>query len=294
MSEQSGVDVPASISASRFPEAYTQRSAEMRALPTEQLQPININIPYAVTAMLGAMPEIVALRARVVAELPAFPVELFDKLESATLAMGYADTMYTMSTRKPEALPQLVQRATRMCDIFRADANSLATRELIDGAPLEQLRGGSGHRNIAFDLFALTYLLRSNWSAIQGKSAVTLAELTDAEHLADQLATALGVRQQSPSPEAPSADMRLRAFNLFLRVYEEVLRAVRFLRKDWEDIVPSIHTPRGPAKKAAAEEERATPASTGVHPAVQAPAQAGAEPEPIAVGMPGASPYTKG
>ena len=295
MSEQSIPGGDASIPASRFPQSYARMTSAMRALPADQLSQINIEIPGAVTAMLGAMPEIMALRSRIVDEMPKFPIQTLDELEDSTLAMGYADTMFAMSTRKSEPVSELAERAARMCAIFRADAETLALRGLIDGAPLEQLRGGPGHRNIAFDLFALAYLLRTGWPAIQGKTALTLEELNQAEQLADRLTTALGTRQQAPTPETPSADMRMRAFNLFMRNYKEVFRAVRFLQPDdYEDILPSVHTPRGPAKKRA-EAERPDPANTGLQPAlhVVAGTSAATEAAPAEVGMPGASPYTK-
>ena len=297
MSEQSTVAGDPSVAVTRYPRAYARMTPAMRALPAETLQQVNVHIPYAVTSVLGALPELMALRPRIVDEMPKFPIEMLDNLEDATLAMGHADTVYTVSTRKPEGVPVLAERAARACAIFRADLQTLALREIIDGAPLEQLRGGPGHRNIAFDLFALTYLVRANWAAIQGKTALTLAEITEAEQLADQLTTALGLRQQAPTSDVPSADMRVRAFNLFMRHYDEVERAVRFLHpKTYQDILPSVHTPRGPGKKRA-EEERSAPSSTGVHPAVQDAVKANAEAEeeaaPIAVGMPGASPYTK-
>ncbi len=196
-------------------------------------------------------------------------------------------------TYAAEPLPELVQRTHHAGEVLRADAQSLALRGLIDGAPLENLRGGNSQRNIAFDVFALAYLLRSNWPAIQGKTALTLAELAEAEQLADRLTTALGLRQQAPNGETPSAEMRQRSYNLFLRNFAAVRRAVQFLCPDtFEDIVPAIHTPRGPAKRRV-EEERTAPANTGVHPNVQALAETGVGAPPAAVGMPGASPYTK-
>jgi hypothetical protein len=202
-----------------------------------------------------------------------------------------------MSTRKPEPIPELVERGSRWCGILRSDAQALAQRDLMDGAPLRQLRGGNSHINIALDLFALAYLLRTNWPSIQSKTALTLAELVEAEQLADQLTTTLGLRQQAPSPDTPSADMRLRAFNLFWRNYREAARGVRFLVPEgFDEIIPPVHITRGPAKKRV-EEEAASPANTGVHPAVQTGADTripdDAEADDVDVGLPGASPYLK-
>lgn len=297
MSDSSTIQGDLEIAVARPARAYARLEPAMLALLAEALQPIHANIPYAVTSALGAVPDIMALRPRMVKELPSLRMEMIDGFEESALALGHADTIHTVSTRTPEEVPLLVERASRKCVLFRSDLGALALRDIIDGAPLEQLKGGPGHRNIAFDLFALAHIARTNWPAIQGKTALTPAEISEAEQDADQLATALGLRQQSGTASAPSAEMRLRAFNLFLLYRGEVERAVLFFfGKRASDILPAINTPRGPAKKAV-EEEPEAPANTGVHPAVrvgeQADAQGEDEGEPADVGLPGASPYLK-
>ena len=297
MSDSSTTNGDLEIAVARPARAYTRLEAAMLALPAEALQPIHANIPFAVTSALGAVPEIMALRPRMLEELPKLRMAMIDGFEEAALALGHADTMHTVSTRTPEEVPVLVERAARKCALFRSDLGALALRDIIDGAPLEQLKGGPGHRNIAFDLFALAHIARTNWQAIQGKTALTPAEISEAEQDADKLATALGLRQQSGSPGAPSAEMRLRAFNLFLQYRAEVERAVLFFfGKRAQEILPPINTPRGPAKRPA-EEEPEAPANTGVHPAVHIAAdgetRGDTEDEPTDVGLPGASPYLK-
>jgi hypothetical protein len=62
---------------------------------------------------------------------------------------------------------------------------------------LKDLKGPLGYKNQAFDLLTLLTMGREAWPRIQGKTAVTSAELDEAETLADQLLTAVGERMAS-------------------------------------------------------------------------------------------------
>jgi hypothetical protein len=68
---------------------------------------------------------------------------------------------------------------------------------------------------------------RSNFAALEGKTALTRAELLEAEQLADQLNVADGVRDQGPVTTGATAAIRSRAYTLFIQAYNGVRRAVQ-------------------------------------------------------------------
>jgi hypothetical protein len=295
MSEASTKEVGTS-GVSRHARAYESLTGAMLALAPEELEQINLDIPSAASATQGALPEIMALRARA-EKLPDFDIRNFDLLEQSALAMDHANTVHVMVTKPEEPVSELAEKCRLKVQVLKSDAETLAVRNIIHGAPLSQLRGGNNHRNLSFDLFALAYLLRANWQAIQGRTALTLEELTEAEQLADRLSVALGFKQQSASAAGPAADMRQRSFTLFMRTLRQVERAVTFLEPvKAADILPTIRVPRGPGKKRVEAAEPAAPSQTGVHAVVGAAEVAARsadapDEEPIAVGMPGSNPY---
>ncbi len=71
---------------------------------------------------------------------------------------------------------------------------------------------------------------RERWADIQGKTVLTEAELDRAEMINEQLITAIGVREQTPSVVAAAQLERQRAFTLAAKTYDEVRRGVQFLR----------------------------------------------------------------
>jgi hypothetical protein len=150
----------------RFRDAYQNLFAQIQAFPTSELITINLDLPTAVTTALGALPEIRALRPRVVAALPEFDVSRFDKLEAYTLAMGHAHALYMAASSPAESLDQISETAAQLREVLVSDVAALAQRNLLDGERLKDLKGAHGFRNLAFDLFALAAMLRENWSKI--------------------------------------------------------------------------------------------------------------------------------
>lgn len=272
--------------------AYEELLEEIRAVPEEQVMQINVDIPSAVTSVLGALPEIMTLRPRMVG-LAEFRLTHLDKLGKYAMAMDHANTVHLMQSKSPAAVAELVKQCERKREVLLSDANNAAARGLIDGGSLKELRGINSYRNLVFDLFALAHLLRSNWSSLEGKTALTLAELLEAEQLADQLNTALGLREQGPAVAGPTAEIRSRAYTLFMQAYNAVRRAVQYLEPERVDeIVPAIRVPRGPSKKPAEPEPDAPKPSEpdALLASAREPEGKGAE---VPIGMPGASPFVR-
>jgi hypothetical protein len=284
----------------RFRDAYERLSPELAAVPHGELVPINVDVPTAITTVLGAMPEITALRPRVVAELPQFDIAKFDRMQDYALALGHAQAIYLAASEPQEALPELAEQAYKAREQLASDATALSNRGFIDGKKLAELKGGTGYRSVAFDLFALVTMLREKWSAISGKTALAPAELDTAEQLADRLITAVGQREQAPAVVGVASENRQRAFTLFVKAYDDVRRAVAFLRwheADAESIAPSIYAGRngGSRRKSNAEQP-----SVGTDtPAAPAPGPSGSvstdvPATPAGTGLPGSSPFVNG
>jgi hypothetical protein len=228
----------------RFREAYQKLLEEMRAIPSDELTIVNLDIPTAVTTVLGALPQIGALRAKITATMPEFDIAQFDKLEAYTMAVGYANSMYLAASQPSESIEKLADEGVTMRDLLVAEATTLAQRRLVDGQRLKELKGANGYRNLAVDLLTLAAMVREVWPTLGGKTTLHLGELDQAETLADRLLTAVGQREQGPAVVAASAENRQRAFKLFTSAYDNVRRVATFLRwhqDDVDEIAPSLY-----------------------------------------------------
>lgn len=124
------------------------------------------------------------------------------------------------------------------------DAQALAGRGLISGDRLGDFKSNVGYKNVTYDLIGLAALLKQYWPAIAGKTAIQMSELDEAEALAGKLISALSTREQAPNLVADVSAQRQRNFTLFAQAYNEVRRALSYLRwnnDDLERVAPSLY-----------------------------------------------------
>jgi hypothetical protein len=225
---------------------------ELQALPSEELIQVNVDVPSAVATVLGSLPEIQALRGSIAQSMPSFDLVAFDKLEDYAIALNAAHGDYLVAHQPPNDLRQHVAEGTELRDLLLSDAGALARRGLIDENKLQELKGAAGFKNLASDLNVLYKALTESWPRIQGKCAVTEAELERAAKLGQRILRVVGLREQSTAVVASAADVRIRAFTLFAKTYDHARRAVTFLRwneGDSDKIAPSFYAGRTARKR---------------------------------------------
>jgi hypothetical protein len=202
--------------------------------------------------------------------------------------------------RPPEDIVALNAEAIAMRETLRSDATALANRGLIAREQLATFQGLVGYKNVGFDLIDWANVMRDHWNAIQGKTALTAAEVQKAKELGVRLVRAAGLREQAPQFQAEAARIRQQALTLLLNAYDETRRAIGYLRwheKDAEAIAPSLYA--GRIRKPAEDAPAPTPPAPTppAHPALVGAPQSGANGTPpglssVAAGLPGASPFT--
>lgn len=247
---------------SRRRQAYESSLNEICAVPKEQFVVITINISEAVTTVLGRLEAIRALGPQMTQALPRFPIDLFDRLETYTLALAHTQILYKTSSTSPAPIKALAKSATAFRAILLADVSALISRELIGPAALKNLKGINGYKNIAFDLSALVQILKHNWAKVSGRTGVTLEELDKAEALAEQLLTAVARYKKVPVGTTETVRHRQAAFTLFIRAYEEVRSGIEYLRRkqgDADSITPSLYVRRSKGKKRPVDSTKAKP-----------------------------------
>lgn len=257
--------------------AYKEVQSEIEAVSGDDLAVINIDIPQAVSTVLGVLPKIGALREVMVVNLPNHPMKTFDKLGTYALAAWYTHLLTLPAASPSSPIKPLLEEAGPLREDLLSDAEALARRKLIDASVVSDIRAGQGNIDIANDLVALSALFSNNWDEVQGKTAATKEEVERAGKLGPLILAALGMREQGAIvAPAEAAAKRAQAFTLFMRAYDETRRAVSYLRwreRDADDLAPSLYKGRGRRGGAAAEEvgETATEETTSGAPSPEAP-----------------------
>ncbi len=268
-----------------FEEPYLRHLPEFQALSPEELIPVNLDIVTVVTTVLGSLPEILALAPEISRELPHFDLNRVRSLESYAMALSHANALFLLANQPPDALQPLVDEGTKLRELLLADAKAPIQRGLLNGNRLKDLKGPIGHRNLATDLQLLTMLFREGFANVEGKCATTREELNRATEVAAGILRAVGLKEQGTALIASTADIRVRALTLLLRVYDSARRVIAYLRwneNDADSIAPSLYAGRtGTRKKGTSD--AAEPAKDPVVPSVPGP-QASGTPAATATG----------
>jgi hypothetical protein len=207
-------------------------------------------------------------------------------------ALKFAQSGFQIATQPPDDLPALLEEGGKVRDRLLADAKALALHGLFDSTQLDQLKGGTGVNNLAEDLELLSHAMMYNWQRIQGKALTSLEDVQVASRLGLRLTRIVGLRDQGPARLAAATELRLRAFTLVFRTYEDARAAIGYLRRresDAESIAPSLYAGRGRRKQSdPAPDVPEVPAGTasGTGPAPGTTPAAGTQPGVPSAGAP--------
>ena len=241
-------------------EAYERVKGDLALLDLDKLLPFNVDVPTAVTTILGALPRLKAMRGRFEEYLPKFDLSAFDKLEDYAWALSHAQTLYLMVGRPPDDLDELFAEAVKLRERLLANVRALVSQELLFQQRIDILRGRNGYNNTAQDLQLLAEAMRERWEQIRGATAVTEEDLERALRLAARLMRVVGVRKRRPRLLAEATERRLRAFTLLLTTYEDTRHAVRYLCRDpakAAEVAPTLYPGKSRRKRARGERRSA-------------------------------------
>jgi hypothetical protein len=235
--------------------AYQACLPEMQRLRTPQVQALNLDVMDAVRTVRGASERLSTLRAAAEASFNDFDLSLWDKLETYTFALIHAHDVYVLSVRSCAVPSDLVNDAQQKFELLYAVAQGLVSRRLLDPSILKRAKGRRGQLRYAYGSLLLVEKLREAWPTLADKTGLSEDELTQAELSAERLASGVAKKNGPKEHAEQLAEMRDRAFTLFIYAYGHVRRAVQYLRWDHNDadaFAPSLyrrrHTPRAKAR----------------------------------------------
>lgn len=225
--------------------AYNELLPEFDAV--ESLTPITVDIPSAVALVIGSLPEIEEVVPELQKVSPEITLEEIEKLRRCALALNYAHARWLSAAPPENNLNQLIEDAGKRFAKLSADVSPLRARGYIKEGELEDLGGPKGHKEVAVALTRFVTVLKANWARIEGKCAVTMAELDETLSVAELILTAIGLKEQGAARSESATDYRLRAFTVFSQRYDRIRQAVNFVRwrqRDADQIAPSIYKGR--------------------------------------------------
>lgn len=236
-------------------EAYARTKKDIEALPADRVGRVTTDVPMAVSLALGALPQIEALLPEMSDLLKKPPTKAIEMLRDRALSLLHAH--FAWAPPSTGALEADLEEARVLRERLLAAADAHVSYGQMDAAAIAAVREGAGHLDRAGDLIALAAMFQERWPHISEKTPATEEQIARASGLGTQLLATLGANKRgAASKEAKkAADRRNRAFRLLITDYEEIQRAVRYVRwheGDADSFAPSLFNQQ-PRRKSADE-----------------------------------------
>jgi hypothetical protein len=195
-------------------------------------------------------------------KLPYLDMAVIREFNHYAMGMAYAEVRrYRLSVASADDLQERAGTAVKQRTALHIHAQALALDGtiVIPEALKEQLTSNS-YAGIATSLLGLADLLKSQWPLIQNKCNTNLQAIQSAISLAEGMIATLGERQAAKNAADVAGLLRDQAYTFCVTTYEQIRRAVTFLRwdeGDVDDITPSIYAHSTSSKKTKKDTETA-------------------------------------
>ena len=165
--------------------------------------------------VIGSLPRIDKHRDEAVAQFGDDAAIVFDDLGIIAKATEQATTELAASDSSSD-LGEMHEEIADDHALLLGDGDALANRKLIERSRVDPGRPCNGYRTTLESVFVLIALFREHWPVIEGKTPLTLDDLTAAEKRADLMRRRLNERDQSEGAIASASSVHQRT-NVIIR-----------------------------------------------------------------------------
>ena len=229
-----------------IPKAFDALQDRLWAIPEDQVMVVRTDPGAAAKRVRRAYRRVRPLRAALREALPQFDADRLDELPDLAEVVQYTDRLH----RSRAADTGQGRRAAAHRKKLIGVARGLAEAGHLPRGAVEALASGRGNQRLAEVLPQLGALLRQRWPDIESQCWLTDDDLEACTTLAESLTA----ESAHPGPHegharGSHAELRARAFTLMALSYDEVRRAVTYLRwreGDAIDYAPTMFRRRRP------------------------------------------------
>lgn len=224
----------------RIESAFAHHEAAIRAVPPEQALAPRLDVSRAASVLLAALPRIEAALPAL-ADLARGEGPLVLELPDRILALVHAEALHGISQPTNVAATWLPAARTLRGHLLR-HARIHTFGGPIPAIALAPLGASRGAVSVGMSLLQLAELYRHHWDALAGRTAVTLAEIAEAQDLGTRLYASREERRR-PERASPAARLlRAQAYTYFRASYDPARRAAVYQhgRVRADEVVPNV------------------------------------------------------
>ena len=237
-----------------------KRELLTRMTPAEMVPTPGLDASTAAGVVSGCVPRIVEYRDEIAAQFGEQGAAMVDDLPTIAYATMQA-SIELVAADSASDLRGMHESVLEDHRLLVTDADALANRKLIERSRIDAGRSIQGYRNTVTSTLVLVALFREHWSAVAGRTPLTLADLDRIERNAQQMLQRLNEREQG-STRLPAVELRARALSMLVRTYGEVRRMLTYVRW-WQEDVDSIAPSLWAGRRQRSRNEVVTPPGEG-------------------------------
>lgn len=212
-------------------------------MPEDRVRSPNIKVYSAVTHIIATSERAEAYRKEFEQLQPLFDMVHLDQLALRAMALQFAEIRVNMEGKAERQAPAVLERARTIRERLLRTANYLTAEGLLDGGPMESMRGNRSHAEVGADLLQLALMFNQAGARIAGMHPISQSDLHEAVEVGGNLTRAIAADHTEAGEETVSVDLRNRFFTLAMLSYAQIERALDFIRFDEGDaqnIAPNL------------------------------------------------------
>lgn len=245
--------------------AFRAREPQIRAIT--QLREGSFDVNAACTRLLGALPQIQAMRPRIEETFRKFNWEAFDDFEGRLHAAHYCNGLWLSKTENKVNLVGLAAEVDGWIEKMRETCEALIPFGKVAPAQLDGIGNpNGGYNGKVNDASRLLNILQRLGQATLSRTMFDPSDLSAVEVALLSFQRAMGKKQVVPVEREEASLLRQQAITYLLESFDEALNAAMYLYGDQagKQLVPSPYADRG-ARKSKPESEPSQPSTAPVN-----------------------------
>lgn len=225
--------------------AFDALAGEMRAIPEENVVRATTDSRAVVIHSLATVPTLRTVLADASSELRRWDPSTIDRFVQCAHALSHAQTRFLAGqAQNTQLFNDTLTESQRVLNVAIGDLVSMGNRGIVDRDRVERIKAAGTAREVLPErLRACAQLVREARAVAPDRVVVSERELAYIEQIADRMQAALVSRSKSMTESQRNRRDRDRIFTLFYRTYQQIRRAVdyvRFFEGDADEVFPSI------------------------------------------------------
>jgi hypothetical protein len=226
--------------------AFDKFLPEAQALAPAAILPYRLDADLAVANVKTALAAILARKADIPAHLPKVDLQALLALPELVMAVKFAALRAEQIEPSEKTVGDGLAEARKLRRSLLSVARGLAETGVVPAHEVDAIVAGRGSRDVAEDCVALAGLYRKHAAAIDGKHAVSDAQIEQAAEIGSWLLAAMRPGNAPPEKAGPlpvAIDERNRLATLLVNRHAELRKVAHYFHGDaYEDVAPSLQS----------------------------------------------------